>query len=137
MPEWTAGERVTADKLNETVLSAGGTFSSFIVAGTLRSTGGSPNSWEVLDDGVHVPTGGLAFVSVTSTQINISFDEAAQIHTFVVTPDETLGGLGWSAGASVGLSTAVIKIGLNGALINPTTVSSTSANLWIYGLLST
>lgn len=108
---------------------------TFIVAGVLRALGVSP--WfETLDDGTHVPIGGLTVTSVSTTAINISFDPCTYIHSFIVAPDDVLGGLGWSAGASVGLSTAVIKVGSPSGAVNPQTISNTSANFWVHALLS-
>lgn len=110
------------------------TDTAYFVSGTIKPNG--TGGWYVLDDAAHTPEGGLTVTSVTSTAINVSFDEGAEIYTFVVGPDETLAALGWTAGASVGLDTAVIYLGKSTGQINPTQVSNTSANLWVIARLA-
>lgn len=113
----------------------GSVVSTFPVAGTLRPDG--LGDWYVLDDDEHTPLGGLAVVNVSTTSITVSFGPCDEINTFVVGTDDVLGRLNWTCGASVGLSTAIIFMGNNAGPVNPQLVSNTSANLWVYGLLST
>lgn len=105
------------------------------IAGTIRSTGGSPNSWEVIDDSAHTPIGPLTVNSVSSTGITIGHVlGATQVGALIATPDEFMASLGWVTGASVGLTNSVIQIGnAAGTQVNPTTVSNSSANIWIMG----
>lgn len=105
-----------------------------MVAGCVKPDGSG--GWQVLNDGTHVPLGGLTVLQVTSTAIKVGFSQVDEIHTFVVVPDETLAKLHYTAGASVGLDNAVIWLANDDGQVNPTTVVNTSANLWIYGLFS-
>lgn len=106
----------------------------YFVSGALKPNG--TGGWYVLDDAAHTPEGGLTVTSVTSTAINVSFDEGSEIYTFVVGVDETLAALGWSAGASVALDHAVIQLGRSTGIINPTQVSNVYANLWVIARLA-
>jgi hypothetical protein len=91
-----------------------------------------------LNAGGHVPIG-VTSVTHNATSVTLTFDfTATQIHTFVVTPDETYAVDGIFCGASVGFTTAVIKFGKDGALVNPGSaiLQKASGNFWVWGLFT-
>jgi len=83
-----------------------------IVAGAARwNIAGE--QWEIIDDVNHTPIGVASLVTGDkSLTINYSFT-AKIVRSFVVTPDEGWSELGLTAGASVGLSSAVVDFGIS------------------------
>ncbi len=102
------------------------------VACGIRSTSGT---WEVIEGGGHEPMN-VWSVAQNSSYVTVKFRNAwAQVGSVIVSGDETLGGT-YLAGASVGLGEARITIfnRSNGAVVDPSTISSEWGNLWIYGI---
>lgn len=103
--------------------------SRVFVKGTIRRTG--TNTWEALDDATHRPEG-FATITANSTAVTVNYATAGDaVITGSATPDETLAAAGIVCGPSIGLTSAVIKFGRNGSLINPDTISNANANVWI------
>lgn len=77
------------------------------VVGALRNTG---SGWGWIDDSGHRPFG-FGAVTQSATGITIAYDFAGvKVGALAVAPDETLAARGIRAGASVGLSSAVIQM---------------------------
>jgi hypothetical protein len=108
------------------------------VAGVIRRV--EPNSWYVIDDSGHKPIG-IRNITEDNDKVTIYYDfNASKVHTFTITPDETFSRLGLRCGASVGLDKATIYISKiedgNVVSVDPTTISNSGGNFWIYGLFS-
>ena len=106
-----------------------------IVACVLRNTG---SGWFAIDDADHTPIG-VSSVSTSSTAITVNYNfTATTIHTNIVTVDDTFATTPtqYLVGASSGMSSMVIYLGIAGTpgVVNPTTVVSSTGNLWVYGL---
>lgn len=85
--------------------------------------------WSVLDNSDHVPLH-LNYVVASTNKITIGWDfTATRVITLSVSPDEVFAPLGVIAGASVGFSSAVIKV--NKPI---SSLCIESANFFIYGL---
>lgn len=80
------------------------------VAGTIRNSG-SPDYWQPINDAGHEPCN-VDSVNTTTSAIEINFGSlnATKILTFVVSPDETLAGAGFTVGASVALNKATLYL---------------------------
>ena len=103
---------------------------TFEVLGVIRNDG---SGWAVIEDSGHKSLNILSVVD-TGSALRLSYLEvASQVGTLLISPDETFAQAGYSAGASVGLSHADIKFGLNGVAKNPSQVVSANGNFWIYG----
>lgn len=77
------------------------------VAGVIRNTG---SGWEIISDSEHKALN-VSSVSNTSGFITITYESTfSQVISLTVNPDEVYAGYGLFIGASVGLSSAVIKI---------------------------
>jgi hypothetical protein len=112
--------------------------SHIVLACCLRRVG--PDPWYIIDDQAHTPMG-VVSIEETSESLTLFFSfTASEIHTFVVTPDETFAEWGYFCGASVGNSDARIKISEwnegEVTLVDPTTIDSDRGNLWVYGVFS-
>lgn len=111
------------------------------IAAALRNDGAG---WYALSDSEHEPLG-LAGVETHPTYIVALYNfKAARVHALIVSPDETLAALGYSAGASVGLSSALVRIGYGGLVrpraIDPMSLSTRThpgSNLWMHGRMCT
>lgn len=105
-----------------------------VVAGTIRNTG---QGWFVIKDNVHVPIN-ITKVEQKEDRIVLWHSVGAnKIHTFSVTPDETMTKEGYKVGVSGGTYYSHIFIyDKNNNLINPSDYKSYGGNIWIYGLLS-
>jgi len=80
---------------------------SFELFGVIRNVSGT---WAYIDDANHAPYG-LGTISQSSATITIPFTlTASKVGSFIVVPDETFAQRGLIAGASVGLSSAVISL---------------------------
>lgn len=107
------------------------------VACTVRYV--NATTWAFIDDGSHAPTGVLS-VQYFSDRIRINYDfTAAKVGTLMALPDETMSTVsGIRMGPSVGLTYADIYIysSAGGASpINPNTLTNTSGNIWIWGVM--
>ena len=103
-----------------------------VVCGAIRNTG---SGWFVISDSVHAPSD-LAIGTVTSTYLQVTYPACSRVETFLVGPDDSFAGSALvSFGAAAGLSSAIIKGRINGAVFDPQAWSSSTANLWVYGLL--
>lgn len=102
----------------------------FEILGAIRNTG---TGWFVIQDSGHEPIN-IASLSDQGSALRLTYGPtASKVGTLLITPDETYAQAGYSAGASVGSSYADIKFGQNGTAKNPSQVSSSSGNFWIYG----
>lgn len=81
-----------------------------IVAAPIRNVTGQSPWWEPISDAGHAPEGISSIVTTTSDiTVNYTFT-ASRVLSLVVTTDETLSQMGLFCGASVGLSSSVIKL---------------------------
>lgn len=77
----------------------------------IRNTG---SGFAFIDDAGHDPVG-FDTISQDATTVTLGFSfTATKVVSLVVTPDETLARLGYTAGASVGLDEAVLQFGQPG-----------------------
>jgi hypothetical protein len=110
-----------------------------VVAGTIRRIDG--NGWFVLNDKNHTPIN-IAKIEIVGSNILIHYSfTASTIHSFIVTPDETLAASGFFLGAAVHRDYAAItlsQVNKNGSaeLIHPSAIRSKFGNIWIHGLFS-
>lgn len=107
---WSSWRETTANKgLSKTELSK----NLFVVAGTIRQRAADRTKWDWILDASHTPVGVNTTVPATAngSTITIPFSKtASRVVSFVAGADETFASaLGMSVGASVGLSTAVLK----------------------------
>lgn len=113
----------------------GGDNDQLTIAAVLRNEG---QGWFAISDAGHRPLN-LKRVETQAGEIAVHFAfEAKKVLSFVVTPDETLAGQGYFAGASVGLNSATIRLSSASVLgtgeRSPLGVADRSANLWVFGL---
>jgi len=86
-----------------------------VVAGVLRNSG---SGWAFLNDSGHRPTN-ITTVTANSTGITINYGfTGTKVAALLVTPDETFAQDGIVVGASVGLSSSVIKLGRVGKSVS-------------------
>ena len=110
-----------------------------VVAGTIRSM--DENGWFVLNDKNHTPIN-IARIEIVGSKILIHYTfTASTIHSFIVTPDETLAASGFFLGAAVHKDYAAItlsQVNKNGSpeLVDPSAIRSEFGNIWIHGLFS-
>jgi hypothetical protein len=79
----------------------------FELFGVLRNTAGT---WEFINDANHASFG-FASISQDSTSITLTYSQTAtKVGTLIVAPDETFTQRGLIAGASVGLTSAIITL---------------------------
>jgi hypothetical protein len=110
-----------------------------VVAGTIRRM--DENGWFVLDDKNHTPIN-IAKIEIVGSNILIHYTfTASTIHSFIVTPDETLAASGFFLGAAVHRDYAAItlsQVNKNGSaeLVHPSAIRSKFGNIWIHGLFS-
>lgn len=88
-----------------TYVAAGDGLPHKIVAGVLRRD--HTLGWQWIDDTIHEPVNG-ATVTADSSKITVTFPAQVKVNTFNVTIDDYYASLGYSVGASVGLSNALI-----------------------------
>lgn len=98
-------------------------------------------TWEIYNDATHQPIGTASIVITGSNRLTLTYNfVATKVHTFQVTLDESFAATnGLRVGASVGLSTAVIYFytAASGSTpVNPGDLSTSNANIWIYGLFT-
>lgn len=112
---------------------------TFLIAGCLRRTG--TNTFVLLDDSDHTPLNCSPTVTVTNGSsaagyVTITYGPGVKVGSLVVSPDEGFAQAGYSAGGSVGASSANIQFGLNGTAIAPNSIPATStANFWFIGVM--
>lgn len=107
------------------------------LAAVIRNDG---DGWYAIHDETHVPINVRAVVTTSqSVRVVYSF-KATVVHTFSVSPDETLALAGISGGASVGLEDAEISIARLGKsgferanAIEISTIRYWQSNFWISG----
>lgn len=118
--------------LNSRYVSAEGT--QITVAGTIRNTGAG---WFVISDSVHVPLN-ITKIETKEDRIVVWHSVGAKnIHTFIVTPDETMTKEGYAVGVSGGTYYSNVYVyDKNHNLINPNDYKNAGGNIWIYALLS-
>ena len=110
----------------------------YIIAGVLRRV--APSPWYMINDGGHSPIG-IKAVTEDEEKITIEYTfTSTKINSFCVTVDETFAKEGYLVGASVGNHFARIYLSKieNGNVmpIDPSTVSNSLGNLWIYGIFT-
>ena len=109
------------------------------VAGTIRRV--DENGWFVLNDKNHAPIN-IDKIEVVGKNILIHYTfTASTIHSFIVTPDETLASRGFFVGAAVHRDYAAItlsRVKKNGIveLVDPAVIRYKYGNIWIHGLFS-
>lgn len=87
-----------------------------IVAGTIEQNSSTRTQWDYISDSAHVPVGvSGAYATASGGQITIDFDKTySRVISFIAGPDETLANvMGFTVGASVGLSSAVLSADAN------------------------
>lgn len=91
--------------------------------------------WSILEDAGHAALG-VSGISQTTSGIVLDFDfTASKVLTFIAAPDETLAKARFNVGASVGLASATIQMATpTSSPVNPSTVTNTLSNIWVYGL---
>lgn len=90
-----------------------------IIAGAMRQNASTPTQWDYINDATHEPMGvSGTYATASSSTITVSYDRTyAQVGSFICGPDETLANaINFSCGASVGLSSAVIKASMDRTL---------------------
>mgnify|MGYP000932359005 CR=1 FL=1 len=90
-----------------------------VVAGSIRQNPADRTRWDYIADANHTPTGvSGAYATASGSTINIGFAKTySRVISFVAGPDETLANaLGFSCGASVGLSNAGIRASIDTTL---------------------
>lgn len=127
----------TSDADQPNLVRGEGNRSYRFIAGTLRYV--NATTWEMVEDAGHRPTG-VASVEYSATRLRVNFNfTASRVVTFIASPDETIATIGGiRMGSSVGTSFADIYIysSAGGATpVNPNTLSNTSGNIWIYGVM--
>lgn len=79
-----------------------------IIAGSIRNTG---DGWKWISDAAHTPVGVTPTVTTSGINLTINYGfTAKRVVTLVATPDETLAGLGFIIGGSVGTSLTNLQI---------------------------
>lgn len=103
------------------------------LAGVIRNTG---SGWSTIEDAGHASIG-ISNVSSNEEGIVITYKKpVSKIHTFIVTPDETMSKDGMQVGVSAGLDKAYIFIfDRNGNPVNPLEYKESASNIWIYAKL--
>jgi len=108
------------------------------VAGVIRNM--DDNGWFIIENESHMPLNIDKVYDRRGKIVIVYTFKAATIHSFIVTPDETLSQEGFIAGASVGVKVAVITVSriINGEVVpvDASTIKSEKGNIWIYGLFS-
>jgi len=87
-----------------------------VVAGTIRQNSTTRTQWDYINDSVHIPVGvSGTHATATGGSITIPYDTTySRIISFVCGPDETFANaMGMTVGASVGLSSSIIKLSAN------------------------
>ena len=108
------------------------------VAGALRSV--DENGWFVLDDGMHKPKN-IDRISLYKGYIIVHYTfRASDIHSFIVSPDESFVYAGFIFGTSVYRDYAAIAVSrlVNGNVekVDASAIRSKLGNIWIYGKFS-
>ena len=109
------------------------------VAGTIRCI--DETGWFVMNDQNHTPIN-ISKIEMLGTNILIYYTfSASTIHSFIVTPDETLAASGFFLGAAATRDYAVItlsKVNDQGIVesVDPSQIRSELVNIWIHGLFS-
>jgi hypothetical protein len=105
------------------------------VAGVLRY----PNpgaGWTVLNNAGHVPLN-IANVTTSGNRVIIKYGfKAKKVISLIAAPDEYYTQMGVSCGASVGVSSAAIYFNRrpDTGYVNPRTLRSNNANVWVFGV---
>jgi hypothetical protein len=106
-----------------------------LVSCALRNTG---TGWTVINDSGHMPSGCSGVVQ-RADHLELQHDVGAvRVSSLTVTVDETYAKAGLRCGASVGfaLSRIYCHTGAAGsAPLDPATLTASTGNLWVYGLL--
>jgi hypothetical protein len=106
-----------------------------LVSCALRNTG---TGWTVINDSGHMPSGCSGVVQ-RADHLELQHDVGAvRVSSLTVTVDETYAKGGIRCGASVGfaLSRIYCHTGAAGtAPLDPATLTASTGNLWVYGLL--
>jgi hypothetical protein len=106
-----------------------------VVSCALRNTG---TGWTVINDSGHMPSGCSGVVQ-RADHLELQHDVGAvRVSSLTVTVDETYAKAGIRCGASVGfaLSRIYCHTGAAGtAPLEPATLTASTGNLWVYGLL--
>ncbi|WP_194522334.1 hypothetical protein [Cellulosimicrobium sp. JZ28] len=98
-----------------------------VVAGVIRNDG---SGWAVLNDSGHQPTN-IASVSANADAITIGYGfTGTKVAALLVVPDETFAQEGYLAGASVGLSSAAIRVSRMGKSVSDYVSYNATAGAW-------
>ena len=108
------------------------------VAGTIRGT--SQTGWYLIKDKTHAPIN-IESVEIKNEVVILKFTfEAALIHTFIATPDDTFVLKGYSVGASVNSKSANIVISQyiagESKIVKASEIDEKWGNIWFYGLFT-
>lgn len=108
--------------------------SRFEIAASIRNSG---DGWKVVEDDRHAPLN-IKKVVTEQTRIMIYYkNNTKRIHSFIVTPDETMTASGYRVGVSALNGVASIYIyDKDGNLINPHHYVTDRGNIWVYGVFT-
>lgn len=112
----------------------GGHSSRYEVAASIKNYG---DGWKVVEDDRHAPLN-IEKVVTEQTRILIYYKNfTKKIHSFIVTPDETMTASGYRVGVSAATGVATIYIyDKDGNPIDPHDYVSDKGNIWVYGVFS-
>lgn len=112
----------------------GGHSSRYEIAASIKNYG---DGWKVVEDDRHAPLN-IEKVVTEQTRVLIYYKSCTEkIHSFIVTPDETMIAGGYRVGVSAANGVASIYIyDKEGNPINPHDYVSEKGNIWVYGVFS-
>ena len=113
----------------------GGHSSRYEVAASIKNYDG--DGWKVVEDDRHAPLN-IEKVVTEQTRILIYYKNCTEkIHSFIVTPDETMTASGYRVGVSASTGVATIYIyDKDGNPVDPQNYVSDKGNIWVYGVFS-
>jgi hypothetical protein len=133
-PAGTAAAPAASTAASDVLVAESGTRLA-LVSCALRNTG---TGWTVINDSGHTPSGCSGVVQ-RADHLELQHDVGAvRVSSLTVTVDETYAKAGLRVGASVGftLSRIYLYSGAAGtASLDPATLTASTGNLWVYGLL--
>ena len=99
------------------------------ILGTIRCC------WRVLRNDTHAPKNLLGAWSGPNGTVIVDYPDATHAGTMIIAADEVYAARGVIAGASVGLSRAVVRCSVRGVRVDCTRAlrGLTSGNFWVYG----